>query len=288
MWYDDPFVKFKKGRTNRKRRSGRGPILMVNAKVAQQRREHMMRLGTVVLCLVAVIGVMGVVFFGGRLALQKLFSENPKYTIRKLDVRSDGSNLPDQLILEYARVERDANLFAVDLAEVRESLLEVWPVEDVLVRRILPNQLMIHVTERVPVARFGPDSLPYPMAIDRNGVVLGRGARSPHLPLVTGPGTNSYRPGQAAAEQPIRDALRTLEIVEHSHGLTSLIPIDRIDVGNPRYLLLYLKGGQKVQLGRENMEAKLRKTATWIQNADETGTTWRQLNATTDEAFAFL
>lgn len=289
MWYDDPFVKFKKPRSNRKRRrGGRAPILMVNAKVAQQRREHLQRTATVALCLVALVGITAAVFLGGRMILRQLFSENPEYTVHRFDIRSDGNRIPAALIMEFAGLHAGVNLFAVDIDKVRQSLQSVPLIRDVLVRRVLPDELMVQVTERVAVARFGPDTLSYPMAIDRHGVVLGRGSRSPNLPLITGPGTSRYRPGQEAIEEPILDALLALDIVERSHGLTRLVHIDRIDVGNPRYLLLYLKDGQSVRLGRENMEERLRKLAVWIQNADESGEPWQQLNLTVDQNFAYL
>ena len=261
---------------------------MVNAKVAQQRREHMLRMGTIVLCLVALVGLTAVGFFGGRLVLRKLFSENPDYTVERFEIRTDGNKIPHDLIMEFAGLEAGVNLFAVDLEDVRRSLLSVPLVQDVLVQRVLPDELRVDVTERVAVARFGPDDLSYPMAIDRYGVVLGRTSRSPNLPLITGPGTSRYRPGQEAGEQPIRDALLVLDILERSHGLTRLVPIEGIDVGNPRYLLLRLKTGQTVRLGRENMEERLRKLAVWIQNADEAGESWRELNLTVDQNFAFL
>jgi cell division septal protein FtsQ len=289
MWYDDPFVKLKKGKTNRKRRKGgRGQILMVNAKVAQQRREHLQRVATVVLCTVAFLGVTAVLVMGGRMILRKLYSENPAYTVRHLDIRSDGNRIPKPLLMEFGGLERGVNLFAVNLEEVRSNLLSVPLVREVLVRRVLPDELLVLVTERVAVARFGPDSLAYPMAIDAEGIVLGRGSRSPNLPLITGPGTSRYRPGQEATESAVRDALQVLDIVGRSNGLSRLIRIERIDVGNPAHLLLYLDNGPMVRLSRENMEKNLGKLAVSIQDAEENGRTWRELDFTVEQNIAAL
>ena len=79
MWYDDPFVKFKKRKKNRRRRTSREPILMVNARMLEQRRERMHRIGTVLLFVVSLVGALWVTFQGGKFLVRAHFSEDDAY-----------------------------------------------------------------------------------------------------------------------------------------------------------------------------------------------------------------
>ena len=116
MWYDDPFVKFKKRKKNRRRRStGRTPILMVNARMEEKRRDRLNRLGVLVLVLVALAGVGWVFLQGGRLVGRVLFSENARYLVRTFEIASDGNHIPSAFIRETFGLEDGMNLFAVNI-----------------------------------------------------------------------------------------------------------------------------------------------------------------------------
>ena len=127
MWYDDPFVKFKKRKKQNRRRTraSREPILMVNARMLEQRQERMRKVGTVLLCLVALAGAVWLVLQGGRWMGRVLFTQNDFYAVRSFDLSSDGRRIPASLIQEFAQVGEGMNLFAFSLRDVRHRLAEV-------------------------------------------------------------------------------------------------------------------------------------------------------------------
>jgi hypothetical protein len=143
MWYDDPFVKFKsrKRRNRRVRRPSREPILMVNARMLDRRRERMQRAGTLFLCVGALLATGWLTVQGGWFFGRLLFSRNPLYTVQHYDVYSDGRRIPAALILEFAELTEGVNLFAVDLRDVRMKLEDVSLFHRALVERIVPDTM---------------------------------------------------------------------------------------------------------------------------------------------------
>lgn len=279
MWYDDPFVKFKKRKKNRRRKTSREPILMVNARMLEMRRERMHRIGTVLLFVVSLAGAVWVTFQGGKFLGRALFSENDVYAIRTFDIGSDGRRIPASLIQEYAGVAEGMNLFAVSLNDIRSRLEEVSLVQRVDVSRVLPDGLRIWVTERVAIARFDTGPSRFPLAIDRYGYVLGgRGARTPNLPVLVGADAAHLRPGNKVEDPAVLDALHVLDICDSDAEFSRIVHIGRIDVGPEDYLELTLDQARVVQLGREDMLDRLGDLAATLQQSEAKGLAWSQGN----------
>jgi cell division protein FtsQ len=102
---------------------------------------------------------------------------------------------------------KDQAIFAIDLAEVRRSLLRYGWVAEAHVSRRLPNTLLIGITERTPAAVWqdkGQLTL-----IDATGQLLDPvdAANMPDLPLVIGPGADR----QEAAYQTLLAAAPALK-----------------------------------------------------------------------------
>jgi len=134
------------------------------------------------------------------------------------------------------RVERhlSRNILQIDLDKVRQSVEGASWVKSALVRRRLPDQLVIAIEERRPaaVAQIGKQM----MLVDSEGVLLGQldpGDPLPESPLVIGlldPTTEN------AQQQNIQRMQRYLEVVQdlsageqdYSRGLSE------IDVSNPK------------------------------------------------------
>lgn len=279
MWYDDPFVKFKKRKKNRRRKSSREPILMVNARMLEQRRERMHRMGTFLLFAVSAIGALWVTFQGGKFLGRVLFSENEVYAIRSFDIGSDGRRIPASLIQEYAQVSEGMNLFAVSLGDIRSRLEEVSLVQRADVSRILPDGLRIWVTERVAIARFDTGQSRYPLAVDRYGYVLGgRGARTPNLPVIVGTEPSRFRPGNKVEDQAVLDALHVLDVCDSDAEYSRIVHIKKVDVRHDDYLELTLDQSRVVQLGRESTIDRLGDLAATLQQSEAKGLNWRHGN----------
>jgi cell division septal protein FtsQ len=283
MWYDDPFVKFKKKKRNRRRRTARDPILMVNARTAEVRRERLHRIGAIVVC-VAAIGALGwLLISGGRYLGQRVFVENPRYAVNHFEAGSDGTRINARRIREFAELGESINLFAINLKDVRARLEEVPVIKTARIQRILPDTLKIWVTERIPIARLTgkPDAQSW--AIDRDGYVLGPGTSYPGLPLIFGADMSDFRPRKKIESPQVVSAINVLEIVDSSRPLSRVLHIERIDVQDVNDLQLYLDKERVAFVSRENTEKLLGDLAVTIQQADSAGKDWKSFDVRVDK-----
>src|SRR5262249_13779095 len=145
------------------------------------------------------------------------FFENPDYTIRSIDVATDGK-LTRDTILKAADVTEGANIFQINLLQLQERLRSLPQVEESRVQRVLPNKLAISVQERRPVAWVvGSDGVPpnfeNAFLVDRRGILLKPKGSAPEyagLPVILGVETSSLVAGQALEREEVKAALELL------------------------------------------------------------------------------
>ncbi|MBU0679060.1 MAG: FtsQ-type POTRA domain-containing protein [Verrucomicrobia bacterium] len=232
------------------------------------------------ICLVGVafLSILGVRLFG-----RVLLSQNDLFAIRQFDLKSDGKMQPKH-IQGHAEVGEGENLFAIDIDEVRRRLEEVSSVNAAQVRRDLPDTLVIRVNERVALARFFWPKMRVNLAVDSEGYILGPSYSSPYLPSITGFRTLGLSPGDQIHEGRFHDALLALDICDTTR-INQYIEIDSIDVQNPEYLDVRLKGGERVLLSRSDLEVKLRKLVSIIQASHDRGVQVASIDMTVDRNF---
>jgi hypothetical protein len=77
----------------------------------------------------AYLGVIGAPGFGARFGAKRLFFENPDYQLSQIQVQTDGTLQRDQ-ILDAAELREGENIFSVNLAQVRDRLLQLPQVDE--------------------------------------------------------------------------------------------------------------------------------------------------------------
>lgn len=199
------------------------------------------------LCLVvAVWGVWLLLSSTGRL----LFSNNPRFTLREIQARSDGT-IPPDLLVEWSRVEPGTNLYSVHLPDVRRHMESHPIVRRATVRRRLPDLLEIAVVERVPIARTGRTEGHMNWLVDAEGVVIRRSFEHKELPFLGGVRPDSISEGGTVANGPANDALAYLERLREMPALKrELFDVRSISVGHPEFLVAILRDGSQVYLPR--------------------------------------
>ena len=210
----------------------------------------------------------------GEWALKGLVYENKAFSLRELDVRTDGVLAVDQ-IKRWAGVRVDDNLLALDLARVKRYLELNPAIESVSIERILPRTLRIRVVEREPVAQI---NIPRPgpdggidlgvFQMDSQGYVMlplasyQRSAQpapgSEQFPLLDGLDPTEVRPGRRVDFPQVQAALRLIEAFEHS-PMEGLVDIKRIDVSSPEVLVVTTGQGSEVTFGLADTERQLRR-----------------------------
>ena len=120
-----------------------------------------------------------------------LTSRNPRFQLRRIEVKSAGYWHGREREQELARLvgvdAEGCNLFALDPRGIRERLQKLENIESCNVRIVLPDTLVLDITERVPRAVL--DSENGLVAVDEHGNFFSRrqstAARS-RLPVILG------------------------------------------------------------------------------------------------------
>jgi cell division protein FtsQ len=116
---------------------------------------------------------------------------NAGFRVRSVAVRGT-QRMDPKPIYRIALDQRTTALPLVDVAAIRERLLDYGWVKDARVSRRYPDTLVVDIIERTPAALWQDGSRL--SLIDAEGHVLDRVAvtRMPDLPLLVGPGANSH------------------------------------------------------------------------------------------------
>jgi len=203
-----------------------------------------------------------------------LFAANSHFTLRSIEANATGQ-MRESEIIELARefgAEPDAaNLFELDVQELRECFEAQIAVDRATVTRRLPDTLIITVYEREPMAQFLRRGR---QLLDAEGWFLPprRNLRSLNLPIVTG-----VRDAKQLAERPkatdemLLAALRFLRLLavrpDGKHYDVSTI---QLDYSHPSLTVhLRAKGtfrkGARVVVPVKDMDAALDRMAVIVQ-----------------------
>lgn len=112
------------------------------------------------------------------------------FRVRSVDVQGI-QRMDSKPVFEIALDQKSMAMPLVDVAAIRERLLQYGWVKDARVSRRLPDTLVIDIVERQPAALWQDEQRL--SLIDAEGVVLDRVPISamPDLPLLIGPGANA-------------------------------------------------------------------------------------------------
>ena len=283
MWYRDDDKYSSRGLFSSRRENRRNTILSVSARLSDQRKERAHRVGAILLATVVLAGMVWMVLLGSKVIGQTLFSGNPRFILKHLNISSDGKLQPEH-IREYAHLSEGMNLFAIDLDQVRDDLASVPIVSAVRVHRKLPDTLDIIVSERIPAARLGEESTGYPLAVDRGGFVLGPTSISQQLPSITGLQEKGLRPGSQVGDQSVKNALRILELCDMP-SYSRFLKVKNVDISNSEYLEVRLLRGERVLLSQENVDIKLSKLCEIMKHTADMGQAIAAIDMTVDKNF---
>ena len=130
----------------------------------------------------------------------------------------------------------DRSIFAAALAERRRELLAIDWVEDATVSRVWPNQLLVRIRERDPVAFVSfPSGV---LLIDSHGVLLDPPAQAQFaFPVLSG-----VRESDSAAER--REKVRTFLNVQNDMGYL-MKDISEVDAGDPESIRVVAQVGNR-------------------------------------------
>jgi cell division septal protein FtsQ len=113
---------------------------------------------------------------------------SPKFDLAIREIRGLRNVPENQILMKLRAVEdQNKNVISMDLDEIRRSLELIPWIRSAVVRRVLPDKLIIEVTERVPIAFARVDHATF--LVDDQGVLLESDSEYPHefdFPVITG------------------------------------------------------------------------------------------------------
>jgi len=274
---------FRRENKNRNRRLGRTHVLDVKLR-SDQVRANRMRLGAILLSVVCgTFFGLYLVWRTGELLLDKFVYHNPDFAIQNVEIQTDGVISKDQL-RRWSNVRTGANLFALDLANVRRSLEMESAVETASVEKVLPHTLRIRVTERDPIAQVnmpctGADGN-WAVAVtqlDKNGVAMRpRDPRecvvpvtqlNPQLPVISGLNSVKLKLGEPVPAPEAAHVQAALELIQafDLSPMAGLVDVRRVDISSPGVLIVQTGQGSEVTFALQNFDQQLRR---WRQIYD--------------------
>jgi cell division protein FtsQ len=220
----------------------------------------------VVLCLM-------VCWKGGEYLVERYVYTNPALGVQRITISTDGI-IPAERIRAWVNVKPGQNLLSLDLSRIKRDLELVPLIGSVAVERVLPSELVVNVRERQPIARihvFAPraaDGLLERSAIflDEEGVVIPEFLRDLNstafeqatrfLPVITGVGDTSFRPGHKVPSQQILAALKWIKTFESS-GMTGQVDVREIDISSPSAVLVTTEQGNEIAFAYHDFEGQI-------------------------------
>jgi hypothetical protein len=209
----------------------------------------------------------------GHWALARLVFENPAFTIRNVEVQTDGA-IRLELLRGWAGVKPQQNLLALDLARVKRDLELCSAIQSVAVERALPDTLRLRVFEREPIARIharmpqpdGRGTVSVVYHIDSTGFVfipLDRALRTTppeadELPSLLGVNQVDLRPGRRAESPPVQAALQLIREFDNS-PMAGLVSLQCIDCSSSEVLIVQTGQRSEITFAIRKLDQQMRR-----------------------------
>jgi cell division protein FtsQ len=181
------------------------------------------------------------------------------FRVREVEVEG-GQKIPKETLLSLTVMEGMPNLFSVKLKEVVKRLESHPWIEQVRVRKVFPDKILIQIDERKPMAIVQLDELYY---IDTQGEIFSPvGDRDEYnYPYLTGLTRRVLEKDPEEAKRLITKAMEFLRIV----GQEKLLPlreISEIHMEEAFGIHCFTKAeGVEIRIGWEDFREKLRRVS---------------------------
>ena len=246
-----------------------------SGKAREQRNRHLLTWSCMLILLAAAAGGS---YYGVREGLRRFVWENPEYRLKEVEITNEGGSMLREQIVEAAGVREGVNIFTVNISKMRESLLQVPQVETAEVQRVLPDKIVIVITERQPVAwvatkRDEDASAPgSSLLIDARGVLIQCKNQLPayfHLPVIYGVQMAGLEPGETVQSPEIKAALDLIRLNSADSVAQARFQATGIDVSKGYCLVVTDRSHAKITFGLDRLEWQLDRLITLLDNIEQ-------------------
>ena len=195
-----------------------------------------------------------------------VFVYTPFFTLREIKLIG-ATYLTKDDIIKIGNVYYGEPLFQLETDDITKRLINDLRIEEVTVKRDLPNTLEVTLKERKPVATIACD-YGY-LDLDRNGTVIDsyKNLKSMPIPVIAGAVAKDLYIGDTVTDEMVQKILFFLQQLNE----TSLNKISEIAITGPDYVVAYTNMSRAVQIriGKlERLEEKARLTEDFLQDLE--------------------
>ncbi|HLB34568.1 MAG: hypothetical protein A3F67_09180 [Verrucomicrobia bacterium RIFCSPHIGHO2_12_FULL_41_10] len=220
--------------TNRRSRTLRSKkphhLLEVKMRVDTVRRQRARKINGALLKVVIVLFLLGGLYIGGQILLDKFFFKNPDYKVQNLEVSLDGVLTPQEL-REKTGLQEGVNIFTLDLSTAERTLSDLPDVKKARVERVLPNTLRVTIERRIPVLRLAasPEETfvaGQSLVVDQERVIMKPmtlDASLLQLPVLEGIDLSKVQLGQPLLEERLQVALNLLNALNNASDVSLVL-----------------------------------------------------------------
>jgi cell division protein FtsQ len=182
-----------------------------------------------------------------------LFLRSDNFTIAEISIHGV-DKLSHEEIRSTMGIREGMNIWKISPPELKKRILTIPRVCDVKVERVLPDDLNITITEKIPLILVPYHG--YYLELASDGMFIGiRESYEGELPLVNGLLWGRMDVGTGIPDQSRGEIVQ--EFLEVLKEIPSL-PIAEINVENPQQIIVYTWEGMEVWLGNSlNLQKKI-------------------------------
>lgn len=249
-------------RPNTLRRKGSHHLLEVKIRADSERRQKNRKVVEIVLKISCLLLLLGVVYFGGRVLLDKFFFKNPDYNIQKIQTSLDDVLTRSELETAIG-LHEGMNIFSFHLGTAEKTLSDFPEVKKAHVERVLPNTIQVSLERRVPILRLvtSPEEGFIPgqsFVIDEEGIVMSPTKLNTallELPIVEGVSLADLQLGQILPDEK-RGFVLTLWKALNNSGNTPLT-VRSMDFSRGYWAVVTDTNNAQYIFGQEHLSAQL-------------------------------
>ena len=200
----------------------------------------------------------------GLAGLKYMFVDSDYFMIKGVDVKlyDESGSLKEISLSEIGGEEiKDTNIFLVDLNTLKEKLeASHSEYKDVVVRRLLPNKVIVKAGLRKAVAQIRSDRYYF---VDRDGVLLPDVKNFPeaNLPIIIGMGVNLARVQASRIKDFEKDNLgKALRLINEMQAIDELSgqTLKVVDITDPGNLTFSFEGTNvEIKIGNSDFRERL-------------------------------
>ena len=225
---------------------------------------NLFRLTVAVLPYAVSLGFAFLLFFASFAFAQ----QSDLFTLRQVII--GGRAVSEQSALRFAGLKVGEKILSIDLSRVERTVLARNPeFKQVMVRRVLPDEVRIFIKKRVPLAQMKQGNVFY--MIDSDGIIVSDASSVPFAPLPEIRGAKvakgDLRKGARLDRYSLNQGVQLLRDI-HTFDVLKGHRLTALDITDQNNFLLWIDDKIEVRLASRNFTAQIQKISDALANIE--------------------